>query len=199
MMSSGARVASTAGKQSAPLMDTRTAVAYSAFGFCALVVHHYVAEWELSAILTMSVMAQCLSFALLGLQISAKRSMRGVSMQTLLLDVMSLCCRISSTMVKQGYLPVDATGDYVYQAADICSLLLVLYLLHLGWGELSRTYQAEADDFSVAKLAVGALVLACICHADMNHSWAFDVLWTTACYIDAVAAMPQLWMISRSG
>jgi len=199
VFSSGANTASAGGKTSGSFMDTRTAVVYSAFGFCAFLVHHYVAEWELSAILTMSVMAQCLSFALLGLQISAKRSMRGVSMQTLLLDVMSLCCRLSSTMVKQGYLPVDATGDYVYQAADICSLLLVLYLLHLGWGEFSRTYQAEADDFSVAKLAIGALLLACICHADMNHSWAFDVLWTTSVYIDAVAAMPQLWMIAKSG
>merc|ERR1719375_2720620 len=118
-------------------------------------------------------MMQCLSFALLGLQIFAKGSMRGVSMQTLLLEVVSLCCRLASTLVKQGYLPVDATGDYIYQAADICSLLMVLYLLHLGYGELSRTYQAEADDFSVVKLALGALVLACICHADMNHSWAF--------------------------
>jgi len=64
---------------------------------------------------------------------------------------------------------------------------------------LSRTYQAEADDFGVAKLALGALFLACICHADMNHSWVFDVLWTTSVYIDAVAAMPQLWMIAKSG
>merc|ERR1719224_424602 len=101
-MSSGAHVVSTGGKKSAPLMDTSTAVVYSAFAFCAFLVHHYVAEWELSAILTMSVMAQCLSFALLGLQISAKQSMRGVSMQTLLLDVMSLCCRLSSTLVKHA-------------------------------------------------------------------------------------------------
>merc|ERR1719359_1259889 len=150
MMSSGAHVgyvASNGVKKSAPLMDTRTAVTYSVFGLCALLVHHYVAEWELSAILTMSVMAQCLSFALLGLQISAKWSMRGVSMQTLLLEVVSMCCRLASTLVKQGYLPVDATGDFIYQAADICSLLMVLYLLSLGYGQLSRTYQAEADNF----------------------------------------------------
>merc|ERR1719335_2176783 len=44
-----------------------------------------------------------------------------------------------------------------------------------------------------------AAVLAAMVHPNLNSWTPFDVLWTTHLYVDAVAMVPQLWMISRSG
>merc|ERR1719240_1675021 len=46
---------------------------------------------------------------------------------------------------------------------------------------------------------VGAFVLAVLIHPSMNSWTPFDILWTTHLYIDALAMVPQLWMISKSG
>ena len=39
--------------------------------------------------------------------------------------VLVFCFRLSSTLVRQGYLPVDRSGDFVYQLADLFSLYSV--------------------------------------------------------------------------
>jgi len=84
--------------------------AYALFLLGAVSVWHLVADGAFSSILTVSVMIQCLSLVLLGLQLSSAGSAAGISAQTLLLDALALCCRLSSTLWLNGYLPVDATG-----------------------------------------------------------------------------------------
>merc|ERR1719352_1052043 len=75
-------------------------------------------------------MVQCLSVVLLGLQMVTTGSATGISAKALSLDALALCCRLSSTLWLNGYLPVDASGDYIYQIIDICSLCVVGWLLH---------------------------------------------------------------------
>merc|ERR1719440_1732121 len=109
---------------------TQIIVAYGVFILSAAAVWHLVADGEFSAILTLSVMLQTLAVALLAVQVLLKGSMSGISAKTLMLDALALCCRLSSTLWLNGYLPVDASGDYMYQAFDIVSVGIVLWLLH---------------------------------------------------------------------
>jgi len=173
-------------------------VAYAIFGGCALWVYHVIADGELSALLTISVVLQCLSFVLLALKVISSQSAAGISARTLALDALSLCCRLSSTLFFHGYLPSDASGDWIFQAADISSLGMVILLLHQVLKVNRHTYQFNFDTFGVRNLVFGAIALACVLHPDMNHRPLFDALWTTGLFIDSVSMFPQLWLISKN-
>lgn len=162
-------------------------------------VYHYVAAGEFSSILTMAVMFQCLAVALLAMHVLSKGSAQGISARALGLEALSFACRLSSTTWLNGYLPVDASGDLIYQAVDMCSLLIVIWLLYHVLVERRSSYEADVDSLPVVPMAVGALALAALLHADMNSRPVFDTLWMTGLFVGVVAVLPQLWLISRSG
>lgn len=178
---------------------TQITVAYALFLACALTVYHFVANGEFSSILTMSVMLQCLALALLALHTHSRKSAFGISGQSLILEAISFSARLSSTTWLNGYLPVDASGDFVYQAADVCSLLLVFWLLYQVLMARRHSYDQQEDSLPAWPFALASLLLAVIFHADMNSRPVFDTLWMTGLFAGVFAVMPQLWLIVRSG
>jgi len=179
--------------------SARIALAYTGFGGCALWVYHVVAAGELTALLTVSVILQCLSFVLLALQVATSSSAAGISARTLGLHALSLCCRLSSTLWLHGYLPMDASGDWIYQVADLGSLAMVIFLLRQVLVVHWQTYQFNTDTFGVKNLVVGAIILSIVFHPDLNHKPLFDALWSMGLFIDSVSMFPQLWLISNNG
>ncbi|CAE7718334.1 kdelr1, partial [Symbiodinium sp. KB8] len=173
--------------------------AYGVFLTAALAVYHFIANGEFSAILTLAVIFQCLGFALLCVQVLLTGTCTGISARALALDAWALCFRLSSTLWLHGYLPVDASGDWAYQAVDVVSLVLVLWLLHSLFFEKKHSYQEEQDTFPATPVVLACLVLAAIFHADMNARPVFDTLWMAGLFISAVAVLPQLWLISKTG
>ncbi|CAE7848150.1 kdelr1 [Symbiodinium necroappetens] len=173
--------------------------AYGVFLTAALAVYHFIANGEFSAILTLAVIFQCLGFALLCVQVLLTGTCTGISARALALDAWALCFRLSSTLWLNGYLPVDASGDWAYQAVDIVSLVLVLWLLHSLLFEKKHTYQEEQDTFPATPVVLACLALAVAFHADMNSRPIFDTLWMAGLFISAVAVLPQLWLISKTG
>jgi len=174
-------------------------IAYGLFALGAGAVWHLVADGEFSAILTMSVMVQCLSLVLLALQMISTGSASGISARTLTLDALAICFRLSSTLWLNGYLPVDASGDHVFQAIDVCSLCVLGWLLHQVLVVKRHTYQAEEDSLKILPMVTGAFVLACMLHGDMNVRKLFDIFWMTGLFVSTVAVLPQLWLITRTG
>jgi len=178
---------------------THVAAVYALFFGLILAMHHMVANGEFSSIMTMSVMIQCLGFALLAMQSLFSGSAAGISARALGLDAFALCCRLSSTLWLQGYLPVDASGDWVFQAVELCTLTLVVWLLYNVLVQQKGTYQSEADSCPAIPLMLLSLILAALFHADMNARPVFDTLWMTGLFADVIAVLPQLWLISRTG
>jgi len=170
------------------------------FGFVAIGmwVYHEVAEKEFTAILTVSVFAQALSFAFLQMQISASKSVAGISGKALIMHAVKLCCKLSSTLFLDGYLPTDKSGDWMYQLADVLSLMMVVHILFSVHVTFKSTYQSDEDSLDIRNLIMGAFVLAVLIHPDMNSWVPFDIIWAAFLYIDAVAMVPQLWMISKA-
>merc|ERR1719160_890706 len=123
--------------------------AYAVFFSVAMFVYHFVAEGEFSAILTMAVAFQCMGFALLSAQVLVNGSAHGVSGRSLALEMLALMLRLSSTTWLNGYLPVDASGDWIYQAIDFCSLFLVCWLLYHVVVESKNSYQESSDDLPI--------------------------------------------------
>merc|ERR1719352_728151 len=122
-------------------------------------------------------MVQCLAVVLLSLQVLSTGSAAGVSARALMLDALGLCCRLSSTLWLNGYLPVDASGDYIFQGIDICSLCILGWLLRQVLVVKRHTYQAEEDSLKILPMVTGAFILACILHGDMNARKLFDIFW----------------------
>merc|ERR1719159_1876731 len=82
--------------------------AWVGFVLLGVWVFHVIAEREVTSILTLSVFAQALSFVLLRMQISASKSVAGISGKALAMQAIKLCCRLGTTLWLDGYLPVDA-------------------------------------------------------------------------------------------
>merc|ERR1719321_344413 len=94
-------------------------------------------------------MVQCLSVVLLGLQVISTGSASGISAKALSLDALAICCRLSNTVWLNGYLPVDASGDYIFQAIDVGSLAVLVWLLYQVSIVKRASYQAEDDNLSI--------------------------------------------------
>merc|ERR1719161_2121563 len=144
-------------------------------------------------------MVQALAFTFLQMQISTSGTVAGISGKALTMHAIKLCCRLCSSLFLDGYLPTDKSGDWIYQLGDVLSLLMVLQILYSIYGAHKASYQFEADTLDIRNLVMGAVVLAVLIHPDMNSWTFFDVLWTTHLYVDAVAMVPQLRMISKTG
>jgi len=172
-------------------------MAYTVFFMCVVVVMHKFTDGDFSIVLTMSSAVQCLGFVLLALKVHYQRSVSGLSRRTLEMYVMFFIFRLSSTLVKNGYLPIDRSGDHVYQLGDIGSLLLVLYLIYKI--RTSDTYQAEFDTLEIWKFVPACVLLALVCHGDLNNSPFFDTVWTISLFLDTISMLPQLWMLTKLG
>jgi hypothetical protein len=147
----------------------------------------------------MSAIVQCLGLSILCIQVATSRSAAGISAEALKLDAASIAFRLSSTVWLNGYLPVDASGDYVYQLFDACSLFLVLWLLHRVVVTHHSTYQVESDSFRANKTVMVCFVLACFLHADEDRRPFFDTLWMAGLFTGVLAVLPQLWLSSATG
>jgi len=192
---------------SSSFMDHRTATkgdhmslvgVYVLFVFIALLVFHWIAEGEFSAVLTMSAIFQCLAFCLLGAHALFTGSVHGISANGLKLEAFALACRLSSTVWLEGYLPSDSTGDYLYQLFDATSLAMVCWLLYRVFSIQWNTYEAAEDGLSAGPLALGSLFLACLLHGDLNDRPIFDTLWMCGLFAGVLAVLPQLFLMARN-
>jgi len=173
-------------------------IVYVVFGAVALLVHHWVAEGEFSSVLTLSSLFELLAFCLLGVHILTTGTVSGISAKSLKLEAMAIACRLSSTTWLLGYLPADASGDYLYQCFDILSLILVLVLLYQILKVKRSTYDADYDEMNVTPFVVVSFILACLFHANLDRRPIFDILWMCGLFLSCVAAVPYLWLMAHS-
>jgi len=177
------------------------AIAYSyvVFAMCACVVIKEFSDHDFSAVLTFGAGVQTLGFLALLLKVRTQKTVKGVSSKTLEMYVAVYMCRLSSTLVKNGYLPVDRSGDWAYQLADIVTLLIVFQLLYCCHKTHVSTYQAEHDTLPISNALLPCVVVALFTHGDLNSNQFFDVMWTISMNLDTVALLPQLFMLAKIG
>merc|ERR1719353_1338429 len=180
-------------------VDPEMVCAYIGCAFLMGTVFQQIADQEFSSVLTMSVLSQCLAFVLIALQISKVKSVAGISGKTMIIQALALCFRLSSTLFLDGYLPLDKTGDMMYQMVDVCSLMMVLQILQCIYKSHSITYQRDADTMDVKNMVIGCVALAVVVHPDLNDWDVFDIAWTVSLYLDTVGMLPQLFMSNKMG
>jgi len=159
--------------------------------------HHQVLDF--SSVLTLGGGLQCLGFVLLNILVRMRKSVAGVSGKSLQLYVLVFIFRLTSTMNRDGYIPMDKTGDWLFQLADVSSLLIVLQLLRRVYRTNNETYHQAADTMSVAWAIPAALVFAYLTYGDMDEDPLYDYAWMVGCTLDTVAMLPQLFLLTRIG
>jgi len=179
--------------------STPVMIAYFISGSVAFMVYNYIAAGSYSSVLTMSAIVQCLGFTFLCIQVVSSGSAAGISASALKLDALAVCMRLSSTTWLNGYLPVDKSGDHAYQILDICSLCMMLFILHRVLVVNRSSYQLSEDTFTATPTVVMSLVFAAMLHGNMDRHPLFDTLWMAGLFTEVVAVLPQLWLITQSG
>jgi len=177
--------------------NSELALVGAAFASVAVLVYHWFAEGEFSAVLTLSSIFQCLAFCLLGVHALLTGSVRAISAKSLQMEAIALTCRLSATLWVQGYVPTDQTGEGLYQFFDVLALILVLGLLYRVLNAEDKTYELEADSLPIMPFVAGSIVLACLCHSKIMQYRFFDYAWMCGLFVGAVAVVPQLWMMTR--
>jgi len=173
--------------------------AYILFGFSALTIYTKFSDKDFSAILTVGSGVQCLGFLLLTLKVRAQKSVHGLSSKTLVMYCLVFAVRLCSTTRRSGYIPVDRSGDHMYQLGDVLSLILAIQLLYCIHKTHKSTYQAQYDTLSCMPLVPACVMLAMFVHGNMNNSELYDTIWTTSLNLDTIAMIPQLWMLTKVG
>jgi len=181
------------------LLPAPVIVAYLAFGAFAMTVYHFVAEREFSSILTMAVICQALAISFLCVQVLRNKSAKGISVGALVLDGMSVALRMPATTWSEGYLPMDKTGDYLFQSVDFFSLMMVLFLLHRVLVVHRRSYEADQDSFSVGPVVFGCFGLAALFHGNAADNPVYDTCWMAGLFCGVAAVLPKLWLIQQTG
>lgn len=174
-------------------------MAYGTFFVFFVLLMHKGTDGDFSLTLTMSAAVQCLGFALLSLKVQHQQSVAGLSSRTLEMYVLFFIVRLSSTLIKNGYLPQDRSGDFIYQTSDIGSLLMVLRLLYVLHRKHKDTYQAEQDSLPIFKAIPACVLLGVFVHGDLNASPVFDTIWYISLWLDTVVMLPQLFLLTKLG
>jgi len=193
-------VTSSAANAPKKLVETEKSATMSTYGFMlasAVVVLLFFTDFDFSVVQMLSSFCMLFAFLLLTIKVTSQNSAAGVSSRSLEMWLLTLFTRMSSTLIKRGYLPEDRTGDYLYQFFDVCVFLVVLNLVYMIHRQYKNTYQ-EADDLhGIYWVVPPCLLLGIIFHPHLNRSFVFDTIWTTAQVMETFCMVPQLFMITK--
>ncbi|CRL01741.1 CLUMA_CG014957, isoform A [Clunio marinus] len=133
-------------------------------------------------------LSHLLAIIILLLKIWKTRSCAGISGKSQILFAIVYLSR---------YLDLFTTFISVYNTfmkfVFVVSSLGTLYLMYL---KFRATYDHNHDSFRIEFLLVPCVVLALL----INHDFTvLEVLWTFSIYLESVAILPQLFLVSKTG
>lgn len=168
----------------------------SAYLVCILFVcvgYHMFSDGIFSCIVTLASVIQLLGLVLTLLKVIKQRSFGMISTKSLQLYIPVYILRLSCTLFNEGYLPIDRSGDWAYQVADIASLGVVLVLL----ARAMNNPTVQEEQFPVAACLAGCFILACLIRPCHNLGTWSDVTWTTSVYLETFVMLPQLRLVAK--
>lgn len=178
-------------------LDSNILCVYLAFVTGCALVYQSFSDIGLATFLTLSVALQCLGFMCLCIKISKEKNVLGISGQTMILKNISYALKLSCMVWLNGYIPDDATGEWLYQLLHVMAFCMSLYVSFCVFVRHRCTYQEGCDTFKAMPLAFGCLCCAALLHPDLHGRPLFDTTHTAALYVDMLSLMPQLGMIMR--
>jgi len=122
------------------------------------------------------------------LKIWKTRSCSGISGKSQLLFALTYTTRYLDLFTNYVSL-YNSTMKVVFIGASY----LTLYFIYL---KFKATYDHNHDTFRIEFLLIPVTILALI----LNHEFTvFEICWTWSIYLEAIAILPQLFMVSKTG
>jgi len=133
-------------------------------------------------------LAHLLGIFILLMKIWKSRSCAGISGRTQILFAL-----VYVTRYVDLFTHFVSIYNSVMKAIFILSSFATIYLI---FRKFKATYDKNHDTFRIEFLAVPCAVLALIINHDFS---AMEILWTFSIYLESVAILPQLFMLSKTG
>jgi len=174
-------------------------ILYAIFAVVAIICARMLSDLLFSALVTFSAAFTALGFALLLKQVQRRKGVLSISLRSLYLYAIALGCRLYSTLQYNGYLPVDRSGDWLYQLIETVAFVSVVVLIIQVKKIHTESCLVGVDTCNAAVLLFACLIIALAVHPRLNNSMLPDVLWTLALYVETVAMVPQLFLLTKLG
>lgn len=174
-------------------------ILYVIFAVVTIICARMLSDLLFSALVTFSAAFTALGFALLLMQVQRRKGVLSISLRSLYLYGIALACRLYSTLQYNGYLPVDRSGDWLYQLIETVAFVSVVVLIIQVKKIHTESCLVGVDTCNAAVLLFACLIIALAVHPRLNNSMLPDVLWTLALYVETVAMVPQLFLLTKLG
>lgn len=116
------------------------------------------------------------------------KSCAGISGRSQALFLLVFICRYMDLFT--NFVSIYNTSMKVFFLASSVATVYFMFI------KFRATYDRNHDTFRVEFLVIPSAVLAVL----INHEFTiFEVLWTFSIYLESVAIMPQLFMLSKTG
>merc|ERR1712028_36638 len=116
------------------------------------------------------------------------------------LYAMVFTCRYVD-LVTMWFIELPA-GQTIWQYASLYSVFMKMMFLMTSYAiiylmryPMARTYDNENDTFRIIVLVIPCIVLACFVNYYPNPQ---EILWTFSIYLEAVAIVPQLFLLQKT-
>jgi len=170
---------------------------YAFLTFAFYVTAEHISDLDWSVILTCGSIFQTLGWYALLHKILKQNSVAGVSLHTVELLIVVYAVRLWTTLMKSGYLPVDSSGDGLYQAADFIGLAIACGVWKCLTDTHRKTYDEHTDTLDLTKFLPLCVLMALMIHGDLNDCFIFDSLYYISVNVETLAMIPQLWMFTQ--
>jgi hypothetical protein len=165
-------------------------IAWLLFFSVAYAIFSFSSSRDFSFTLTLGSLVSMFGFFLLALKVYSTGSVSGLSLNSVKCSTLCLFSRLLSISFYEGYLPYDATGDFIYRLAEYASFACSALVLYLMMAKFTKSYNRDLDTFQWYWFAGPALFLAILFHPNLNGHFHSDVPWTFALYLESIAMFP---------
>lgn len=163
------------------------------FGTC-IAIFYLFSDGDFSFLMTFSSLISLFSFIMVASKIESNKSCDGVSLKMIDLYLIITGCRLIAIVPFEGYLPYDRSGDWLYQVIETAIFCIVGSIVYLCRKRYASSYDPEMDTLKHIYMIIPTLLMALILHPNLNGFYPADVCWVFALYLEAFAALPQLFM-----
>ena len=136
-------------------------------------------------------MSHLLSFLVLIFKMHSSRSCAGISLKT-----QELYALVFITRYLDLFWNWLSYYNVIMKIIFIISSIAIVYTIRFGVPH-KDTYNAEDDTFPYLYLIVPAAVLGVAINQDYGSP--FEMIWAFSIYLEAVAILPQLFMLQKQG
>jgi len=136
-------------------------------------------------------MAHIVSFILLLHKIMKGKSAAGISLRTQELYAIVFCSRYVDL-----FWNFSSMYNWVLKVCFIGASVTIVYIIRFGAAQ-AATYEPDKDAFPIQYLIAPCAVAGLIMNQD--HYSPFEIIWAFSVYLEAVAILPQLFLLQKQG